>query len=152
MPNISSLFFMSFYDAISPKQKRTSSSHYTPHLNGKKLSTNSPWDFEYVLETMDDYWVGPDENFFSESTPTRWHCNHFSKKWSKSKSDTTLSIKKPFVTPNFCGQNFSAKHRFWVWIFLSPRITEYLVWKTENIPKWGLSKNDRKSSLGSFIN
>ena len=27
----------------------------TPHLNGKKLSTNSPWDFEYVLETMDDY-------------------------------------------------------------------------------------------------
>ena len=27
----------------------------TPHFNGKKLSTNSPWDFEYVLETMDDY-------------------------------------------------------------------------------------------------
>ena len=35
----------------------------TPHLNGKKLSTNSPWDFEYVLEIMDDYCVGPDENF-----------------------------------------------------------------------------------------
>ena len=28
---------------------------YTPHLNGKKLSTNSPWDFEHVFETMDDY-------------------------------------------------------------------------------------------------
>ena len=28
---------------------------YTPHLTGKKLSTNSPWDFEYVFETMDDY-------------------------------------------------------------------------------------------------
>ena len=27
----------------------------TPHLTGKKLSTNSPWDFEYVFETMDDY-------------------------------------------------------------------------------------------------
>ena len=35
----------------------------TPRLNGKKLSTNSPLDFEYVLEIMDDYWVGPDENF-----------------------------------------------------------------------------------------
>ena len=28
---------------------------FTPHFNGKKLSTNSPWDFEYVFETMDDY-------------------------------------------------------------------------------------------------
>ena len=27
----------------------------TPHLTRKKLSTNSPWDFEYVFETMDDY-------------------------------------------------------------------------------------------------
>ena len=99
----------------------------TPHLNGKKLSTNSPWDFEYVLETMDDYWVGPDEIFCPESTATRWRCNHFSKKWSKSKSDTTLSIKKPFVTPNFCGRNFSTMHHFWVWIFLSPKIDEYLV-------------------------
>ena len=89
----------------------------TPHLNGKKLSTNSSWDFEHVFETMDDYWVGPDENFFPESTPTRWRCDHFSKKWSKSKSDTTLSIKKPFVTPNFCGWNFSAMHHFWVWNF-----------------------------------
>ena len=99
----------------------------TPHLNGKKLSTNSSWDFEHVFETMDDYWVGPDENFFPESTPTRWRCDHFSKKWSKSKSDTTLSIKKPFVTPNFCGRNFSTMHHFWVWIFLSPKIDEYLV-------------------------
>ena len=89
----------------------------TPHLNGKKLSTNSPWDFEYVLETIDDYWVGPDKNLCPESTRTRWRCNHFSKKWSNSKSDTTLSIKKPFVTPNFCGRKFSAVHHFWVWIF-----------------------------------
>ena len=35
----------------------------TPHLNRKKLSRNSSWDFKYVLETMGDYWVGPDENF-----------------------------------------------------------------------------------------
>ena len=42
----------------------------TPHLNRKKLSTNSSWDFKYVLETMGDYWVGPDENFCPESTRT----------------------------------------------------------------------------------
>ena len=30
---------------------------------------NIPWYFEYVLETIDDYWVGQDENFFPESTP-----------------------------------------------------------------------------------
>ena len=27
----------------------------TPHLNEKKLSMNSSWDFEYVLDTVDDY-------------------------------------------------------------------------------------------------
>ena len=103
---------------------------FTPHLKRKKLSTNAPWDFEHVVETMDDYWVGPDENFFHESTPTRWRCNHFSKKWSKPKFDATLNIKKAtFVTPNFCGQNFSMMHHFWVWIFLSPKINEYLVKK-----------------------
>ena len=37
----------------------------------RKISTNSPWDFEYVLGTMDDYWVDPDENFCPESTGTR---------------------------------------------------------------------------------
>ena len=29
----------------------------------KKLSNNSSWDFENVLDTMDDYWVGPDKTF-----------------------------------------------------------------------------------------
>ena len=38
---------------------------HTPHLNGKKLLKNSPKD---VLETMDDYWVGPNENFCPKST------------------------------------------------------------------------------------
>ena len=92
----------------------------TPHLKWKKLSNNSSWDFEHVLDTMDDYWVGPDENFCPESTPTRWRCYHFSKKWSKSKFDATLSIKKPFVTPKFCGRNFSQMHHFEGMNFLSP--------------------------------
>ena len=98
---------------------------FTPHLTGKKLSTNSPWDFKYVLENMDDYWVGPDENFCPESTRTRWRCYHFSKKWSKSRFDTTLSIKKTFVTPKFCGQNFSQMHHFEDMIFWSPMESLY---------------------------
>ena len=70
----------------------------TPNLKWKKLLNNSSWDFEHVLDTMDDYWVGLDENFCPESTPTRWCCYHFSKEWLKSKFEATLSIKKPFVT------------------------------------------------------
>ena len=31
---------------------------------------NSPWDFEYVFETMDDYWVGQNKSFCPESTAT----------------------------------------------------------------------------------
>ena len=51
-----------------------------------------------------------------------------------------FEYKKPFVTPNFCGRNFSTMHHFWVWIFLSPKIDEYLVQKTENAPKWCFQK------------
>ena len=94
--------------------------YYTPHLKWKKLLNNSSWDFEHVLDTMNDYWVGPDEFFCPGSTPTRWRCNNFSKKWSKSKFHATLSIKKPFVTPKFCGWNFSQMHHFEDMNFLSP--------------------------------
>ena len=65
----------------------------TPHLKWKKLLNNSSWDFEHVLDTMDNYWVGPDKNFYHQSTPTRWSCNHFSKKWSKSKFDAKIFLK-----------------------------------------------------------
>ena len=67
---------------------------FTPHLKWKKLSNNSSWDFEYVLDIVDNYWVGPDKDFCPESTPTRWRCNHFFKKWPKWKLDTTFTIKK----------------------------------------------------------
>ena len=93
----------------------------------KKLLNNSSWHFEHVLDTIDDYWVDQDENFCPESTPTRWRCNHFPKKWSKSKFDATLSIKKPFVTPKFCGRNFSQMHHFEDMNFLSPLDFLYLL-------------------------
>ena len=89
-------------------------SENTPHLNKKKLSTNSSWDFEHVFETMDDYWVGPDENFCPESTATRWRCNHFSKKWPKSK------IKK-----NLLNKNLSLPLTSGVEIFLGCTIFEF---------------------------
>ena len=42
---------------------------------------------------------------------TRWHCNQFLQKSPKSKLDNTFTLKKPFVTPNFCKQNLSQMHR-----------------------------------------
>ena len=57
------------------------SSKSTPHLKCKKLSNNSSWDFEHILETMDDYWVGLAENFCPESTPNRWRHHHFCSKF-----------------------------------------------------------------------
>ena len=50
----------------------------------------------------------------------------FSQKWLKSKFDTTLSIKKPFVTLKFCGQNFYRMHHFEDMNILSPLEPLYL--------------------------
>ena len=56
----------------------------------KNLWTNSTWGFEHVLDTMNYYWLCPDKNFPPQSTATRWRCNHFFKKWPKSKSKLLL--------------------------------------------------------------
>ena len=34
-------------------------SHSTLHLKIKKLSTNSPGDFDTVLDTINHYWIDP---------------------------------------------------------------------------------------------
>ena len=117
------LKFLDTWELYTSKE----SLEHTPHLKWKKLLNNSSWDFEHVLDTMDDYWVGQDENFCPESTPTRWRCYHFSKKLSKSKFDATLSLKKPFVTPKFCDRNFSQMHHFEDMNFLSPLDSLYLL-------------------------
>ena len=36
---------------------------YTLHLKIKKLSTNSPRDFNSVLDTINHYWIAPAEYF-----------------------------------------------------------------------------------------
>ena len=61
----------------------------------------------------------------------------FFQKVDKIKNFKKIMIKNSFVTPNFWYWNL---HHFWVWIFLSSRITICLVWKTENAPKWVLAK------------
>ena len=112
----------------------------TAHLNEKNLSTNSSWGFEHVLDTMNYYWLCPDENFSPQSLVSRWRCDHVSKKWTKSKSDTTFTHKKTSVTPTFCKRNFSRMNRFGLMNFLSSTDPSSVVWnnlisitKTDNI-------------------
>ena len=45
----------------------------------EKKSTNSSWDFEHDIDTINTNWVGLEEIFWLESTPTRWQCDNFSK-------------------------------------------------------------------------
>ena len=107
----------------------------TADLNEKNLPTNSSWGFEHVLDTMNYYWLCPDERFFPRSLPTRWRCNHFFKKWPKSKSDTTFTNKKTFVTPTFCKWIFSRMHRFGFMNFLSSTALSSVVWRNRKGPK-----------------
>ena len=93
----------------------------TAHLNEKNLSTNSPWGFEHVSDTMDPYWSCPDNWFVHRTLPTRWRCDHFSQKCPKSKLDTTFWYKKTSVTPTFYKWNSFRMHRFGAMIFLSSK-------------------------------
>ena len=91
---------------------------FTLHLNEKNLSTNSPWGFEHIFDTMDYYLSCPDESFFHRTLPTRWCCDHFSQKCPKSKLDTTFWYKKTSLTPTFCIRNSFRMHRFGAMNFL----------------------------------
>jgi len=104
-------------------------------LNEKNLSTNSSWGFEHVLGTMNYYWLCPHENFSPQSSLSRWRCDHFSKKWPKSKSDTTFTHKKTSVTHIFCKRNFSRMNRFGVMNFLSSTAPSSVVWRNRRDKK-----------------
>ena len=110
-------------------------SSFTAHLSEKNLSTNSSWGFEHVLDTMNYYWLCPDENFSPQSLVSRWRCDHFFKKWTKSKSDTTFTHKKTSVTPTFCKRNFSPMNRFGLMNFLSSTDPCSVVWRNRKGPK-----------------
>ena len=88
---------------------------FTVHLNGKNLSTNSSWDFDGVLDTMDPYWFVPDKYFFPRSYLSRWRCDSLQelfKKVVKIKSRQHFQAKKTSATPKFCKRNFSRMLRF----------------------------------------
>ena len=88
---------------------------YTVHLNGKNLSTNSSWDFDGVVDTMDPYWFVPDKYFFPRSYLSRWCCDSLQelfKKVVKIKSRQHFQAKKTSATPKFCKRNFSRMLRF----------------------------------------
>ena len=123
----------------------------TPHLNGKKLSTNSPWDFEYVFVTMDDYWVDADENFCPESTRTRWRCNHFSQKWPKSKIKKNLLNKNLLLPLTFGVEIFLRCTIFEFGFFCLQKLTNIWYEKQKMLKNDVFEKDDWKPTLGSFI-
>ena len=113
----------------------------------KKLWNNSTWDFELIFHTMDINWLSPRQNFFHSSLVSRWRCDQFSQKCPKSKSDNTFTLKKPFVTPNFCKRNLSRMHHFRTVNYFTFKIA--LVWdnfklnldhKPEQFREWNNSQ------------
>ena len=95
MMELQALSFHTFWGlALFDYTKLKEITQFTLHLNGKNLSTNSPWGFEHIFDTMNYCWLCPEERIFHSTLPTRWRCNHFSKKWPKPKLDTTFTIKK----------------------------------------------------------
>ena len=94
-------------------------------LTEKKLWHNSTWDFELIFHTMDINWLSPRQKFFHSSLVSRWHCNQFSQKCPKSKSDNTFTLKKPFFTSNFCKQNLSWMHCFEVMNSLLSKLLQF---------------------------
>ena len=84
---------------------------------------------------MNYYWLCSDNWFVHSTLPTRWRCNQFSKKWPKSKSNTTFTNKKTSVTPTFCKRNFSRMNRFGLMNFLSSTAPSSVVWRNRKWPR-----------------
>ena len=98
------------------KYKVWNSEHWkrTSHLNTKNLSTNSSWDFDGVLGTMNPYWFVPDEHFSPRTSGSRWRCNSLQQlfqKVLKMKNRLHFQAKKTSATPKFYKRNFARMHR-----------------------------------------
>ena len=104
----------------------------TVHLNGKNLSTNSSWDFEHILHTMNPYWLCTDEQFCPIASGSRWRCDSLQQlfqKMLKMKNGHHFQAKKTFATPKFCKWTFSQMHRFEDMNFLSITAPFFVVQK-----------------------
>ena len=76
--------------------------------NSKKMLKQA----KHIFDTFEYFWVDHKSKFFCNCLATRWRCDQFFQKSPKSKSDNTFTLKKPFVTPNFCKRNLSRMHCF----------------------------------------
>ena len=93
---------------------------FTAHLNGKNLSTNSSWDFDGVLDTMDPYWFVPDEQFSPSTSGSRWRCNSLQQvfqKVLKMKNGYHFQAKKTSATLDSVSEIFLRCTVFEIWIF-----------------------------------
>ena len=71
----------------------------------------------------------------------------------KSKSDTTLSIKKPFVIPNFYGWKFSWRYPFGLIDYLSPADSFCVLYKSKSLLETKNSgiQNSKKSTTEVYF-
>ena len=85
----------------------------TPHLKEKFLSTNSPWDFEGGLGTIEPHWVYPKNRFANKSTgcgTIYWWKNYIPSNVSNQNDSNTFTLKT-FWDRQFCFYEF-----FWIFV------------------------------------
>ena len=80
---------------------------------------------KHIFDTIEYFWVDHKSKIFCNCLATRWRCDQFFQKSPKSKSDNTFTLKKPFVTPNFCKQNLSQINRFEIMNYFNFKIAPF---------------------------
>ena len=78
---------------------------------------------------MNYYWLYLDENFTPRSLPTRWRCDHFSKKCPKSKFNTTFTLKKLLLPLLSVSEIFLGWTVLDLWIFCPQRTPPLWIFK-----------------------
>ena len=107
------------YTLLGQEAAKISEVKVTPHLNEKFLSTNSPWDFEGGIGTIEPNWVYPENIFANKSTgcgTIYWWKNYIPSNVSNPKNSNTFTLKT-FWDRQFCFYEnfwfFSQNSHFW---------------------------------------
>ena len=80
---------------------------------------------KHIFDTFEYFWVDHKSKIFCNCLATWWRCDQFFQKSPKSKSDNTFTLKKPFVTPNFCKQNLSQINHFEIMNYFNFKIAPF---------------------------
>ena len=98
----------------------------------KNLSTNSSWDFDGVVDTMDPYWFVPDEHFSPLTSGSRCYCDSLQQLFQKvlkmknrqhfqakklllpTENDTQLDILLMYSVSGRFGMAWSIIHIPWI--------------------------------------